>query len=68
MFFIEEKNKCINNCKNDDKYKYLYNGICYEECPNNLNSRDYLCMDEQSDSFILIEKDLDFNYTKLLIL
>ena len=41
MFFIEEKNKCINNCKNDNKYKYLYNGICYEECPNNLNSRDY---------------------------
>lgn len=44
----------------------MYNGICYEECPNNLNSRDYLCMDEQSDGFILIEKDLDFNYTKFV--
>ena len=31
---INEKKKCIDNCKNDDIYKYEYNNICYEHCPN----------------------------------
>ena len=27
---IKEKNKCIDNCQNDDKYKYEFNNTCYE--------------------------------------
>ena len=30
---IIEKNKCINECKNDDTYRYEYNNICYQDCP-----------------------------------
>jgi len=31
---ITEKMKCIDNCSNDDIYKYEYNNTCYESCPN----------------------------------
>ena len=31
---IIEKNKCIDECKKDDKYKYEYNKTCYEYFPN----------------------------------
>ena len=30
---IKEKNKCINNCKNDEIYQYEYNNACYKSCP-----------------------------------
>ena len=31
---IFETNICINNCNNDPKYIYEYNGKCYEHCIN----------------------------------
>ena len=33
---IIEKNKCIDDCKNDNIYKYEYNGICYIQNSNNI--------------------------------
>ena len=39
--YIIEENKCIDNCIEDKKYKYEYNDICYEKCPN--NTSNYLC-------------------------
>ena len=43
---IKEKSKCIDSCINDDKYKYEYNNICYEACPNGTQQiNDYLCED-----------------------
>ena len=38
--FIPEKRKCINKCKNDNIYKYLYNNTCYLNCPNNTYCKD----------------------------
>ena len=32
---IEPKNKCIDNCKNDDEYLFDYNNHCYKEFPEN---------------------------------
>ena len=32
--FIEAKKRCIDDCKNDNIYKYEYNGSCYRECPS----------------------------------
>ena len=32
---IIEKNQCVDNCKNDDIYKYLYNNKCLISCPIN---------------------------------
>ena len=42
---IKEKNECIENCENDNIYKYIYNNTCYEKCPNGtLNQgNDYIC-------------------------
>ena len=43
---IEEKNKCIYNCSNDDTYQLEFNNKCYETCPNNsyiLLDNIYLC-------------------------
>ena len=44
--YIIEENKCIDNCIEDKKYKYEYNDICYEKCPNNtvlITNSNYLC-------------------------
>ena len=47
---IYEKKKCVNNCKDDNIYKYLYQKRCYEECPQgslkseiNTIINDYYC-------------------------
>ena len=31
---IKDKKKCIDECKNDDKYLFEYNNKCLIECPN----------------------------------
>ena len=31
---IEDKKKCIDNCKNDNIYKFEYDNKCYISCPN----------------------------------
>ena len=31
---IKEKGKCIDECYNDDFYKFEFEKICYEQCPN----------------------------------
>ena len=49
---IREKNKCIDYCYNDDKYKYEYNNICYNLCPEGTNissKKKYLCEKECLD-------------------
>ena len=46
FFLIKDKKKCINNCINDDEYKYQYENICYKQCPyNTTNSIDnnFIC-------------------------
>ena len=43
--FISEKNKCINKCKKDSKYKYEYIDKCYETCPTGtIESQDNICI------------------------
>ena len=31
---IKEKGKCIDECYNDDLFKFEFENICYEQCPN----------------------------------
>ena len=51
---IDEKNKCINNCKYDDIYKYEFNNLCYKECPNGTihNNENYVCYKTNSNDKI----------------
>ena len=44
--FILEENKCIDECFHDNNYKYEFNNICYNSCPNgtrNSFNNIYLC-------------------------
>ena len=46
---IKEKNKCIDKCDNDNKYKYEYNNLCYELCPKGAKisqNNNFLCEKE----------------------
>ena len=43
---IYQNNTCINNCQDDEIYKYEYDYICYSECPkgtHNSDNNNYLC-------------------------
>ena len=47
--FILEKRQCIDNCSNDDYYKYEYESICYHSCPNGTHSlryNNFLCKED----------------------
>ena len=37
---ILDKGNCIDECKNDDIYKYEYNNDCYQQCPDNMFFKD----------------------------
>ncbi len=44
--FIIEKNKCLDNCYDDNFYKFEYNRLCYENCPDGTNApltNSFLC-------------------------
>ena len=54
---IIEKNKCIDNCNNDDKYKKEYKKKCYESCPNetySINSTNQ-CIDNLLDQYYILD-------------
>ena len=44
QLFIKDKNKCIEDCKLDDKYKYQINGECLDECPSGTNEENNICI------------------------
>ena len=59
---IEDKNKCLDNCKNDNIYKYEYNNKCFNACPNGtyLLKRDeeYFCFNNTPRGYYLdLEKE-----------
>ena len=58
---IKEKNKCTNDCKKDDIYKYQYNGMCLENCPENTENDNFLCKEIDPDKCKLSEKDIELN-------
>jgi len=49
-YLIPEKKQCIDACKNDDIYKYTYNGNCVRQCPSGLTGDENgICIDEDSN-------------------
>jgi hypothetical protein len=52
--YIIENNLCIDSCSSDKYYKYEYNNICYNECPENTHISSYnsgLCEDDKCKYF-----------------
>ena len=45
---IGQKKKCIDDCKNDDEYKYEYNNKCLKQCPDNtkIYEAEKICLEE----------------------
>ena len=62
---IPDKKECIDNCLNDEMYKYEYNNQCYYMCPNDTmmsTENDFLCkkiypIDKPSDTIVIEESD-----------
>ena len=67
---IIEKNKCIDECHNDDTYKIEYNNICYKTCPNgthNSSNNNFTCEEEGKEELELIcDKYYNYNHTACL--
>ena len=58
---IVKKNICIDFCYNDDIYKFEYNNLCYQSCPNgthNLSFKDYIC-----EKDLICDNYYNYNYT-----
>ena len=64
---IQEKNKCIDKCKKDPTYKYSYNNICYEHCPNNTidDDGDFICKDDPSKCILTRHQIFISNYSNI---
>ena len=63
---IKDKNKCIEDCKLDNIYKFQYNGECLKNCPNGTKEKDNICytINENKCSFHFIENYLKENLTR----
>ena len=64
-FLIEEKGKCIEECKKDNKYKYTYDGLCFETPPVNTNDNDgdFICKDNPDKCIVTRKKLYTLNLT-----
>ena len=65
--FIPEKNECVKNCTEDSLYQYEFRNICYEKCPDNIESVetvgyycDVICNETYPFELIEIQKCVDF--------
>ena len=54
---IENENKCIDNCINDDTYRFEYENKCLSECPPYTHNNNYVCEIDLNE--ILINEDND---------
>ena len=58
-FLIKELNKCTNNCKNEEIFKYKYGGNCLINCPENtLTNEDNNCIDINANLCIKNEREI----------
>ena len=57
-YYIKDKKSCIDDCKKDSEYKYLYNGICIKQCPLGTNSINNICIFENKNKCHLGKNEL----------
>ena len=57
-YLIKNKNKCTNDCKKDNIYKYYYNRECLTQCPENTeDDGNFICKDSAINRCILSENN-----------
>ena len=56
-YYIKEKKSCIDDCKKDSIYKYLYNGNCLKECPRGTVNNNFVCIAD-ADKYTLGKNEI----------
>ena len=51
-YVIKEKKSCIDDCKKDNEYKYLYNGQCLKECPSDTTNNSFICTESPNKAYL----------------
>ena len=72
---IKKKKRCINECYNDNIYKYEYNNECYEKCPKETVlsfNISYLCqnlleLQKYKSESVMFEKILNISSQEISI-
>ena len=59
-YHIKDKRKCIDDCKNDDTYKYRYNSYCLSKCPPNTYEDNFICKDIETEDCVLSDTEIDY--------
>ena len=72
-YVVKEKNYCINDCKKDKEYKYLYNARCVANCPSGTINNSFICTESKSKSYlgindIFLEENDNLTIIETLIL
>ena len=64
-FLVEEKERCIDNCNNDDTYRSKYDNKYLNECPVNTIDDNFICKDDTNIITLTTETNhLYFNNTE----
>ena len=59
ILFIEDKNKCLDDCLKDGSYKYQYNGNCVKACPKGTINKNFICQKNDNQICTLSQNDLN---------
>ena len=51
-YVIKEKKSCIDDCKKDEEYKYLYSGKCLKSCPKGTKNSSFICLENPNKSYL----------------
>ena len=67
-YLIKAKNQCIDYCRKDNIYQYLYNGNCVDKCPENteLDNNNYLCREINTDKCKLSNDNIGMSNDKIM--
>ena len=55
-YVIKEKKSCIDDCKKDSEYKYLYSGKCLKSCPKDTKNSSFICLENPRKSYLGINE------------
>ena len=60
---IKEQKKCIKKCIKDNTYKYNYNNICLQNCPNNTyyTNENKICYDNSYPKELAAENEIIYS-------
>ena len=52
---------CIYDCKEDETHQFLYNGRCFNECPNGKSNENYICKETDPEKIYITQNEIYIN-------